>query len=160
MNGMSSAGASKNLSTEKDRARPWMLAVDGLMATSLVVLLATGMTAPQVHAWAGVAFAVLAVVHGIPSVKGNGRAWRREAAAAHPKKRPTRLILTISCLVLCLISGHFLIGGLYGGHAGSTAFVFWMVVHLAAACYLAVFIVRHVRHNWGRLRRSLGVGSR
>lgn len=50
MNGMSSAGASKNPSTEKDRAQPWMLAVDGLMAACLVVLLATGMTAPQAHA--------------------------------------------------------------------------------------------------------------
>lgn len=135
MNSMSSAGTSKNPSTAKDRAQPWMLAIDGLMAASLVVLLATGMTAPQVHAWAGVAFVVLAVVHGIPSVKGKRtRMAARGGGAGAPKKRPTRLILTISCLVLCLISGHFLIGGLYGGHAGSTAFVFWMVVHLAATC--------------------------
>lgn len=52
MSSMSSAETSKNPSTAKDRAQPWMLAVDGLMAASLVVLLATGMTAPQVHAWA------------------------------------------------------------------------------------------------------------
>lgn len=40
MSSMSSAGTSKNPSTEEDRAQPWMLAVDGLMAASLVVLLA------------------------------------------------------------------------------------------------------------------------
>ena len=40
MSSMSSAGTSKNPSTAKDRAQPWMLAIDGLMAASLVVLLA------------------------------------------------------------------------------------------------------------------------
>ena len=70
MSSVASAESPKRQSTAEDKARPWMLAVDGLMAASLVVLLATGMTAPEVHAWAGVAFAVLAVVHGIPSVKG------------------------------------------------------------------------------------------
>ncbi len=161
MSSVASAESPKRQSTAEDKARPWMLAVDGLMAASLVVLLATGMTAPEVHAWAGVAFAVLAVVHGIPSVKGKrARMAAQGGGAGAPKKRPTRLILTISCLVLCLVSGHFLMGGLYGGQAGSPAFVFWMVVHLAATCYLAVFIVRHVHHNWDRLCRSLGAGSR
>lgn len=28
------------------------------------------------------------------------------------------------------------------------------------ATSLAVSVVRHVRHNWDRLRRSLGAGSR
>ncbi len=87
MSSMSSAGTSKNPSTEEDRAQPWMPAVDGLMAASLVVLLATGMTAPQVHAWAGVAFAVLAVVHGIPSVKGKRTRMAARGGGA-PKKAP------------------------------------------------------------------------
>lgn len=40
MSSMSSAGTSKNPSPKKDRAQPWMLAVDGLMAARLVVPLA------------------------------------------------------------------------------------------------------------------------
>lgn len=87
MSSMSSAGTSKSPSTAKDRAQPWMLAVDGLMAASLAVLLATGMTAPQAHAWAGVAFTVLAEVPyqgfdtiSLPSWKACSNSWGNTSA--------------------------------------------------------------------------------
>lgn len=104
MSSMSSAGTSKNPSIEKDRAQPWMLAVDGLMAASLVVPLATGMTAPEAHARAGVAFVVLAVVPyqgfdtiSLPSWKacssslGNTSSWRFLRASASKRSQLYRL---------------------------------------------------------------------